>query len=54
MTRRRIRFGRGGEAPEGGLIVFGLGDNRFEIFSFEDLPAVETLDVIDAIPAGNN
>ena len=28
--------------------------NGFEIFGFENLPAVETLDVIDAIAPGND
>ena len=35
-----------------GLFVFGLDGYRLEIFGFEDLAAVEALDVIDTIAAG--
>ena len=33
------------------LLLFGLDCNRFQIFSFEDLPAIETFNVVDAVPA---
>ena len=36
------------------LFFVFLNFNGFEIFGFENLPAVETLDVIDAIAPGND
>jgi hypothetical protein len=37
-----------------GLILFFLGNSGLKVFSLEDLPAIEALDVVYAIPAGNN
>ena len=37
------------------LLLFGrVHANRFQIFRFEDLPAVEAFQVVHAVPAGNN
>ena len=33
------------------LLLFSLGGYRLEIFRFEDLPAIETFNVVDAVPA---
>ena len=33
------------------LLLFGLDCYRLKIFSFEDLPAIETFNVVDAVPA---
>jgi hypothetical protein len=37
-----------------GLFVVSLDGNRLEIFGFEDLPAVETFDVVHTIAAGDD
>jgi hypothetical protein len=42
------------EEDGAGLFVFSLDGNRLEIFGFEDLPAVETFDVVHAIAAGDD
>jgi len=39
---------------EWGLFVFVLDDYRLQIFSFEDLPAIQTLDIIDTVAAGQD
>jgi len=53
-----VLSGRPVDAPEAGqstdLFFVVLYFNGFEIFGFENLPAVETLDVIDAIAPGND
>jgi hypothetical protein len=45
----------GGEGRgRSGLFVVSLDGNRLEIFGFEDLPAVETFDVVHTIAAGDD
>jgi hypothetical protein len=36
------------------LFVFILSGNRFKVFGFKDLAAVQTLHIIDAVTPGNN
>jgi hypothetical protein len=36
------------------LLVFFVGGNRLQIFGFEDLSAIEALNVIDAVTPGND
>ena len=40
---------RGGGWPRLFFLVFN--GHRFEIFGFEDLPAIQTFNVVDAVPA---
>jgi len=42
------------EQDGAGLFVLSLNNNRLEIFGFEDLPAVETFDVVHTIAAGDD
>jgi hypothetical protein len=44
----------GGAGQSTDLFFVVLYFNGFEIFGFENLPAVETLNVIDAIAPGND
>ena len=36
------------------LLLFGLGSDGFQIFRFEDLPAIEALHVVHAISTGED
>jgi hypothetical protein len=36
---------------EPALFVLVFNSYRFEVFRFEDLPAIETFDIVDAVPA---
>ena len=36
------------------LLLFGLGGHRFEVFGFEDLPAIEAFDVVHAVSTGED
>ena len=36
------------------LFFFVLNFHWFEIFIFEDLPAIETFDIIHAVPTGDD
>jgi hypothetical protein len=38
---------------ESGLLVFLFNCYWFEVFGFEDLPAIQTFDVLDAIASGD-
>jgi hypothetical protein len=38
----------------GGLFFLLLNFDRFKILGFEDLAAIETFDVVDPVPAGDN
>jgi hypothetical protein len=37
-----------------GLLLFGLGGNRLQVFGFEDLPAIEALHVVHAVSTGED
>ena len=36
------------------LLLVGLDGNRLQVFSFEDLPAIETLHVVNAVSTGED
>ena len=38
----------------GGLFLFLLDWDRFKVFGFEDLPAIETLNIIHAVSSGDD
>ena len=40
-----------GAVAGGALFFLVFNSHRLEIFRFEDLPAIETFDVVDAVPA---
>ena len=38
----------------GGLLVFFVGGDRLQVFSFENLPAVQAFKIVDAVTPGND
>jgi hypothetical protein len=40
--------------PESGLVFFRFDRDGFQIFSFEDLSAIEAFNVIDSVAAGDH
>jgi hypothetical protein len=52
MRRQKVPKGVADEA--GKLLLFGLDRNRFQVFGFEDLPAIEALHVVHAVSTGED
>src|ERR1700685_2828690 len=55
LPRTRIVSAEGGPGTHGaGLLFVVLHFDRFQVFGFKYLTAIQTFEIIDAIPAGNN
>jgi hypothetical protein len=55
LPRTRIVSAEGGPGTHGARLLFVvLHFDRFQVFGFKYLTAIQTFEIIDAIPAGNN